>query len=158
MPNDVVRLLETKRWLGCCIFWVLKFACGWKLSYSWILLLAYSRPCRPPRPLAVCRAHALLNSVHLRMAVHVTIGPHRWAGSISSHILGVFVTREHVRHNKSGIAHRGRTGMNHLRELPTKLNHFCSGGQVSLPNRTREPQVCLWSAGCREVGGAASNT
>jgi hypothetical protein len=26
---------------------------------------------------------------------------------------GVFVTREHVRHNKSGIAHRGRTGINH---------------------------------------------
>jgi hypothetical protein len=25
----------------------------------------------------------------------------------------VFVTREHVRHNKSGIAHRGRTGINH---------------------------------------------
>jgi hypothetical protein len=75
---------------------------------------------------------------------------------------GVFVTREHVRHNKSGIAHRGRTGINHLRELPTKLNHFCSGGQVTLPNITREPKVCLWSAGCREVcvcgGGAASNT
>jgi hypothetical protein len=69
--------------------------------------------------------------------------------------LGVFVTREHVRHNKSGIAHRGRTGINHLRELPTKLNHFCSGGQVTLPNRTREPQVCLWSAGCREVGGGS---
>jgi hypothetical protein len=27
--------------------------------------------------------------------------------------LGVFVTREHVRHNKSGIAHRGRTRINH---------------------------------------------
>jgi hypothetical protein len=65
----------------------------------------------------------------------------------------VLVTREHVRHNKSGIAHRGRTGINHFRELPTKLNHFCSGGQGNLPNRTREPQVCLWSAGCREVGG-----
>jgi hypothetical protein len=39
-------------------------------------------------------------------------------------LLRVFVTREHVRHNKSGIAHRGRTGINHLRELPTKLNHF----------------------------------
>jgi hypothetical protein len=33
--------------------------------------------------------------------------------------MGVFVTREHVRHNKSGIAHRGRTGINHLRELPS---------------------------------------
>ena len=75
------------------------------------------------------------------------------AAAASPFILGVFVTREHVRHNKSGIAHRGRTGINHLRELPTKLNHFCSGGQVTLPNRTREPQVCLWSAGCREVGG-----
>jgi hypothetical protein len=30
--------------------------------------------------------------------------------------MGVFVTREHVRHNKSGIAHRGRTRINHLRE------------------------------------------
>jgi hypothetical protein len=58
-------------------------------------------------------------------------------------LLGVFVTREHVRHNKSGIAHRGRTRINHLRELPTKLNHICSGGQVTLPNRTREPKVCL---------------
>jgi hypothetical protein len=28
-------------------------------------------------------------------------------------VMGVFVTREHVRHNKSGIAHRGRTGINH---------------------------------------------
>jgi hypothetical protein len=27
--------------------------------------------------------------------------------------MGVFVTREHVRHNKSGIAHRGRTRMYH---------------------------------------------
>jgi hypothetical protein len=58
-------------------------------------------------------------------------------------VMGVFVTREHVRHNKSGIAHRGRTGINHVRELPTKLNHFCSVGQGNLPNRTREPQVCL---------------
>jgi hypothetical protein len=37
---------------------------------------------------------------------------------------GVFVTREHVRHNKSGIAHQGRTGINHLRELPAKLNQI----------------------------------
>jgi hypothetical protein len=36
-------------------------------------------------------------------------------------LMGVFVTREHVRHNKSGIAHRGRTGINHLRELPTNV-------------------------------------
>jgi hypothetical protein len=35
-------------------------------------------------------------------------------------VMGVFVTREHVRHNKSGIAHRSRTRINRLRELPTK--------------------------------------
>jgi hypothetical protein len=28
-------------------------------------------------------------------------------------ILGVFVTREHVRHNKSGITHRGKTRISH---------------------------------------------
>jgi hypothetical protein len=28
-------------------------------------------------------------------------------------LLGEFVAREHVRHNKSGIAHRGRTKKNH---------------------------------------------
>jgi hypothetical protein len=47
--------------------------------------------------------------------------------------LGVFVTREHVRHNKSGIAHRGRTRINHLRELPTKLNHFAAVGRLPCP-------------------------
>jgi hypothetical protein len=26
---------------------------------------------------------------------------------------GVFVTREHVRHNKSGITHRGKTRISH---------------------------------------------
>jgi hypothetical protein len=45
----------------------------------------------------------------------------------------VFVTREHVRHNKSGIAHRGRTGINHLRELPTKFNHFAAVGRLPCP-------------------------
>jgi hypothetical protein len=44
--------------------------------------------------------------------------------------MAVFVTREHVRHNKSGIAHRGRTRINHLRELPTKLNHFAAVGRL----------------------------
>jgi hypothetical protein len=34
--------------------------------------------------------------------------------------LGVFVTREHVRHNKSGIAHRGRTGI-----LVVAADHLC---------------------------------
>jgi hypothetical protein len=29
--------------------------------------------------------------------------------SVVCFILGVFVTREHVRHNKSGITHRGKT-------------------------------------------------
>jgi hypothetical protein len=38
--------------------------------------------------------------------------------------LGEFVTREHVRHNKSGIAHRGRTRINHSRELPLLLLCF----------------------------------
>jgi hypothetical protein len=33
--------------------------------------------------------------------------------AIAAFYWGVFVTREHVRHNKSGIAHRGRTGINH---------------------------------------------
>jgi hypothetical protein len=47
--------------------------------------------------------------------------------------MGVFVTREHVRHNKSGIAHRGRTRINHLRELPTKLNHFAAVGRLPCP-------------------------
>jgi hypothetical protein len=28
-------------------------------------------------------------------------------------IWGVFVTREHVRHNKSGITHRGKTRISH---------------------------------------------
>jgi hypothetical protein len=44
--------------------------------------------------------------------------------------MGEFVTREHVRHNKSGIAHRGRTRINHLRELPTRLNHFAAVGRL----------------------------
>jgi hypothetical protein len=48
-------------------------------------------------------------------------------------ILGVFVTREHVRHNKSGIAHRGRTRINHLRELPTKLDHFAAVDRLPCP-------------------------
>jgi hypothetical protein len=70
-------------------------------------------------------------------------------------LLGVFVTREHVRHNKSGITHRGKTRISHLRELPTKLKPLCSGGQVTLPSRTSEPQVYLRDAGCREVGGGS---
>jgi hypothetical protein len=48
----------------------------------------------------------------------------------SCNFRGVFVTCEHVRHNKSGIAHRGRTRINHLRELPTKLNHFAAVGRL----------------------------
>jgi hypothetical protein len=55
----------------------------------------------------------------------------------------VFVTREHVRHNKSGIAHWGRTGINHLRELPTKLNHFCSGGQVNPAQQNQRTTAML---------------
>jgi hypothetical protein len=37
---------------------------------------------------------------------------HPTAGMVLT-VLGVFVTREHVRHNKSGIAHRGRARINH---------------------------------------------
>jgi hypothetical protein len=62
---------------------------------------------------------------------------------------GVFVTREHFRHNKSGITHQDRAKINHLRELPYQGKPLCSGGQVTLPSRTGEPQVYLWSAGCR---------
>jgi hypothetical protein len=43
---------------------------------------------------------------------------------------GVFVTREHVRHNKSGITHRDRAKINHLRELPYQVNPLCSGFDV----------------------------
>jgi hypothetical protein len=68
-------------------------------------------------------------------------------------LMGVFVTCEHVRHNKSGIAHQGRIRINHLRELPTKLNHF-----TLLLLETGEPQVYLRNGGCREVGEAASST
>jgi hypothetical protein len=46
-----------------------------------------------------------------------------------SRIWGVFVTREHVRHNKSGIAHRGRTRKNHLRELPTVYAAYLEGNK-----------------------------
>jgi hypothetical protein len=35
------------------------------------------------------------------------------AAAIISRNGGVFVTREHVRHNKSGIAHRGKTRISH---------------------------------------------
>jgi hypothetical protein len=62
---------------------------------------------------------------------------------------GVVVTREHVRHNKSGITHRDRAKINHSRELPYQVKPLRSGGQVTLPSRTGEPQVYLWSAGCR---------
>jgi hypothetical protein len=44
-------------------------------------------------------------------------------------VMGEFVTREHVRH-KSGIAHRGTTRINHVRELPTRLNHFAAVGRL----------------------------
>jgi hypothetical protein len=63
--------------------------------------------------------------------------------------LGVFVAREYVRHNKSGIAHRGRTRVNHLRELPTKLNHLTAVGRLPGPAETGDPQVYLRNAGCR---------
>jgi site-specific DNA-cytosine methylase len=63
--------------------------------------------------------------------------------------MGVVVTREHVRHNKSGITHRDRAQIYHSRELPYQVKPLRSGGQVTLTSRTGEPQVYLWSAGCR---------
>jgi hypothetical protein len=41
--------------------------------------------------------------------------------------MGVFVTREHVRHNKSGITHRDRAKINHL--------SFCAGRYWEMSKR-----------------------
>jgi hypothetical protein len=48
------------------------------------------------------------------------------------------------------------TGVNQdksLKRTPNQVRPLCSGGQVTLPSRTSEPQVYLRDAGCREVGG-----
>jgi len=43
---------------------------------------------------------------------------------------GVQVTCEHVRHNKSGIAHRGSSKVEALTGTPTPgLSHFSAGGR-----------------------------
>jgi hypothetical protein len=47
--------------------------------------------------------------------------------------MGVFVTREHVRHNKSGITHRDRARINHLSKLPHPVKPLCSGGHSPCP-------------------------
>jgi hypothetical protein len=43
-------------------------------------------------------------------------------------IWGVIVTREHVRHNKSGITHQDRAKINHSRGLPYQVKPLRSGG------------------------------
>jgi hypothetical protein len=49
-----------------------------------------------------CNTHVLLNRL-----------PQQEPDKCILLILGVFVTREHVRHNKSGITHRGKTRISH---------------------------------------------
>jgi hypothetical protein len=49
---------------------------------------------------------ALESPGHYTAGIHVT-------SFLPQHLMGVFVTREHVRHNKSGIAHRGKTRLSH---------------------------------------------
>jgi hypothetical protein len=63
--------------------------------------------------------------------------------------LGVFVTREHVRHNKSGIAHRGRTGINHLRELPTT---FAAVGRLPCPTEPENHRCAFGVRGAEKSG------
>jgi hypothetical protein len=65
---------------------------------------------------------------------------------------GVFVTREHVRHNKSGIAHRGRTRINHLRELPTKLDHFAAVGRLPCPAEQVNHRCTFGMRGAEKLG------
>jgi hypothetical protein len=69
------------------------------------------------------------------------------------------VTREHVRHNKSDIAHRGRTRIDHLRELPTKLDHFAAVGRLPCPAEPENHRCAFGVRGAEKLGGgAASNT
>jgi hypothetical protein len=67
-------------------------------------------------------------------------------------ILGEFVTSEHVRHNKSGIAHRGRTRINHLRELPTRLNHFAAVGRLPCPAEPMNHRCTFGVQGAEQLG------
>jgi hypothetical protein len=43
----------------------------------------------------------------------VNTPPPDWTITPPTRLLGVFVTREHVRHNKSGITHRGKSRISH---------------------------------------------
>jgi hypothetical protein len=52
----------------------------------------------------VRRAAAGLHASTLKCPVVLQVQRCKW---------GVFVTREHVRHNKSGITHRGKTRISH---------------------------------------------
>jgi hypothetical protein len=67
-------------------------------------------------------------------------------------IWGVFVTREHVRHNKSGIAHRGRSRINHFRELPTKLDHFAAVGRLPCPAEPVNHRYTFGMRGAEKLG------
>jgi hypothetical protein len=67
-------------------------------------------------------------------------------------LLGVFVTREHVGHNKSGIAHWGKTRINHLRELPTKLNHFAAVGRLPCPAELVNHRCTVGVQGADKLG------
>jgi hypothetical protein len=69
--------------------------------------------------------------------------------SMSGHCGGVFVTCEHVRHNKSGIAHRGRTRVNHLRELPTK---FAAVGRLPCPAEPVNHRCTFGMRGAEKLG------
>jgi hypothetical protein len=84
-------------------------------------------------------------------------GGEGWREVAPKHHWGVFVTREHVRHNKSGIAHRGRTRINHLRELPTRLNQFAAVGRLPCP---AEPvnHRCTFGYYCHNQKGRLTST
>jgi hypothetical protein len=64
----------------------------------------------------------------------------------------VFVTREHVRHNKSDIAHRGRSRINHFRELPTKLDHFAAVGRLPCPAEPVYHRCTFGMRGAEKLG------
>jgi hypothetical protein len=74
------------------------------------------------------------------------------SAAIAIPFLGVFVTREHVRHNKSGIAHLGRTRINHLRELPTKFNHFAAVGGLPRPAESVNHRCTFGMRGAEKLG------
>jgi hypothetical protein len=109
------------------------------------LLLAPCKDRSLPHRLCSCMK---LNA-HTRNHIYAAPVDSQSSSTLSAGNIGMVVTREHVRHNKSGITHRDRVKINHLRELPYQVKPLRSGGQVTLPSRTGEPQVYLWSAGCR---------